>query len=164
MRFATPLSLGAAIAVYAAGAPLLAQQKTTPAPAPAADDLALLELRQKPLGGIEGQHLRFHQLSHLQHILGILDALFGGFQKTFADFDFTRALLQFLAPRLQPFRQKDTPPYASTPVIDMVETHWPRDRDSRIVQRENFGAMTSRLWKTLREESMKTMGRMGAAT
>ena len=49
-------------------------------------------------------------------------------------------------------------------VIDMVETHWPRDRDSRIVERENFGAMTSRLWKTLREESMKTMGRTSAAT
>jgi NitT/TauT family transport system ATP-binding protein len=45
-------------------------------------------------------------------------------------------------------------------VIDMVETHWPRDRDSRIVERESFGAVTSRLWKTLREESMKTMGRM----
>jgi NitT/TauT family transport system ATP-binding protein len=49
-------------------------------------------------------------------------------------------------------------------VIDMVETNWPRDRDSRIVERENFGAMTSRLWKTLREESMKTMGRASAAT
>ena len=49
-------------------------------------------------------------------------------------------------------------------VIDMVETHWPRERDSRIVERENFGAMTSRLWKTLREESMKTMGRASAAT
>ncbi len=48
-------------------------------------------------------------------------------------------------------------------VIDLVETHWPRDRDSRIVEREEFGAITSRLWKTLREESMKTMGRMGAA-
>jgi NitT/TauT family transport system ATP-binding protein len=48
-------------------------------------------------------------------------------------------------------------------VIDMVETNWPRDRDSRIVEREEFGAITSRLWKTLREESMKTMGRMGAA-
>jgi len=35
MRFATPLSLVAAFAVYAAGAPLLAQQKTPPAPAPA---------------------------------------------------------------------------------------------------------------------------------
>ena len=49
-------------------------------------------------------------------------------------------------------------------VIDMVETHWPRERDSRIVERENFGAMTSRLWKMLREESMKTMGRASAAT
>ena len=48
-------------------------------------------------------------------------------------------------------------------VIDLVETNWPRDRDSRIVEREEFGAVTSRLWKTLREESMKTMGRMGAA-
>jgi NitT/TauT family transport system ATP-binding protein len=47
--------------------------------------------------------------------------------------------------------------------IDLVETGWPRDRDSRIVERENFGAMTSRLWKTLREESMKTMGRAGNA-
>jgi len=48
-------------------------------------------------------------------------------------------------------------------VIDLVETNWPRDRDSRIVEREEFGATTSRLWKTLREESMKTMGRMGTA-
>ena len=45
--------------------------------------------------------------------------------------------------------------------IDLVETGWPRERDSRIVERENFGALTSRLWKTLREESMKTMGRAG---
>ena len=44
-------------------------------------------------------------------------------------------------------------------IIDLVETGWPRERDSRIVERENFGAMTSRLWKTLRSESMKTMGR-----
>ena len=46
-------------------------------------------------------------------------------------------------------------------IIDQVETDWPRERDSRIVERENFGAMTSRLWKTLREESLKTMGRAG---
>jgi hypothetical protein len=26
-----------------------------------------------------------------------------------------------------------------------------------------FGAVTSRLWKTLRDESLKTMGRMGAS-
>ncbi|HMF21428.1 MAG TPA: ABC transporter ATP-binding protein [Pseudolabrys sp.] len=46
--------------------------------------------------------------------------------------------------------------------IDLVETGWPRERDSRIVEREKFGAMTSRLWKTLREESLKTMGRVGS--
>jgi NitT/TauT family transport system ATP-binding protein len=49
-------------------------------------------------------------------------------------------------------------------VIDVVETHWPRERDSRIVEREQFGAVTSRLWKTLRDESLKTMGRAGAAS
>jgi NitT/TauT family transport system ATP-binding protein len=47
-------------------------------------------------------------------------------------------------------------------VIDIVETAWPRERDSRIVEREEFGAVTSRLWKTLREESLKTMGRTAA--
>jgi NitT/TauT family transport system ATP-binding protein len=45
-------------------------------------------------------------------------------------------------------------------LIDVVETNWPRERDSRIVERENFGVLTSRLWKSLRKESMKTMGRM----
>jgi NitT/TauT family transport system ATP-binding protein len=44
-------------------------------------------------------------------------------------------------------------------LIDVVHTGWPRERDSRIVEREQFGAITSRLWKTLRDESMKTMGR-----
>lgn len=47
-------------------------------------------------------------------------------------------------------------------IIDLVETGWPRERDSRIVEDPGFGAITSRLWKTLRDESMKTMGR-GAA-
>jgi NitT/TauT family transport system ATP-binding protein len=42
---------------------------------------------------------------------------------------------------------------------DVVETGWPRDRDSRIVERPEFGAITARLWKQLREESMKTLGR-----
>jgi NitT/TauT family transport system ATP-binding protein len=46
-------------------------------------------------------------------------------------------------------------------VIDIVETSWPRERDSRIVENRDFGAVTSRLWKTLRDESLKTMGRMG---
>ena len=44
-------------------------------------------------------------------------------------------------------------------LVDIVETGWPRDRDSRIVERPEFGAITARMWKTLREESIKTMGR-----
>jgi len=44
-------------------------------------------------------------------------------------------------------------------IIDLVETDWPRERDSRIVERTEFGAITSRLWKRLRDESLKTMSR-----
>jgi NitT/TauT family transport system ATP-binding protein len=44
-------------------------------------------------------------------------------------------------------------------LIDVIETQWPRERDSRIVEREDFGALTGRLWKSLRNESLKTMGR-----
>ncbi len=44
-------------------------------------------------------------------------------------------------------------------IIDLVETGWPRDRDSRIVEKPEFGAVTARLWRSLREESMKTIGR-----
>jgi NitT/TauT family transport system ATP-binding protein len=47
-------------------------------------------------------------------------------------------------------------------LIDIVETGWPRDRDSRIVQDERFGAVTARLWRTLRDESMKSIGAMQA--
>jgi len=43
--------------------------------------------------------------------------------------------------------------------IDMVETGWPRDRDSRVIADPAFGALTGRLWTSLREESLKTMGR-----
>jgi NitT/TauT family transport system ATP-binding protein len=49
-------------------------------------------------------------------------------------------------------------------LIDVVETHWPRERDSRIVQHEAFGAVTARLWKTLREESLRTLGARASAT
>jgi NitT/TauT family transport system ATP-binding protein len=45
-------------------------------------------------------------------------------------------------------------------LIDVVDTTWPRERDSRIVERPEFGAVTARLWKSLREESMKTIGRV----
>ncbi|MGA7071670.1 ABC transporter ATP-binding protein [Bradyrhizobium sp.] len=43
--------------------------------------------------------------------------------------------------------------------IDMVETEWPRDRDSRVISDPKFGTLTARLWSSLREESLKTMGR-----
>ena len=48
-------------------------------------------------------------------------------------------------------------------LIDVVQTNWPRDRDSRIVQHTEFGAVTARLWKTLREESIKTLGAQASA-
>jgi NitT/TauT family transport system ATP-binding protein len=41
--------------------------------------------------------------------------------------------------------------------IDIIETRWPRDRDSRIASRPEFGAITARLWQLLREESIKAM-------
>jgi NitT/TauT family transport system ATP-binding protein len=44
--------------------------------------------------------------------------------------------------------------------IDLVETGWERDRDSRIVSDPAFGAITSRLWSSLRTESLKTLGRV----
>jgi NitT/TauT family transport system ATP-binding protein len=48
-------------------------------------------------------------------------------------------------------------------LIDIVETGWPRDRDSRIVQDERFGVITARLWRSLREESMRAIGKAEAA-
>ncbi len=44
--------------------------------------------------------------------------------------------------------------------IDVVETGWPRDRDSRVVSDPHFGELTARLWSSLRPESMKTLGRV----
>jgi NitT/TauT family transport system ATP-binding protein len=48
-------------------------------------------------------------------------------------------------------------------LIDIVETGWPKDRDSRIVQEERFGTITARLWRSLREESLKSIGKVEAA-
>ena len=44
-------------------------------------------------------------------------------------------------------------------LIDIVETSWPRERDSRVVADERFGAVTARLWQSLRAESLKAIGR-----
>jgi len=41
--------------------------------------------------------------------------------------------------------------------IDVIETGWPRDRDSRIAAQPGFGAITARLWERLRDESIKAM-------
>ena len=42
-------------------------------------------------------------------------------------------------------------------IIDVVETRWPRERDSTIIQHSEFGVITARLWKSLRGESLKNL-------
>ncbi len=42
--------------------------------------------------------------------------------------------------------------------IDIIETDWPRDRDSRVLSADEFGHVTARLWSLLRVESIKAMG------
>ena len=43
--------------------------------------------------------------------------------------------------------------------LDVIATGWPRERDSTIVSTPEFGALTSRIWTTLREQSMLAIGR-----
>jgi NitT/TauT family transport system ATP-binding protein len=47
--------------------------------------------------------------------------------------------------------------------IEIVETGWPRERDSTIVGEAAFGALTGRLWDHLRGESIKALGHPGMA-
>jgi NitT/TauT family transport system ATP-binding protein len=42
-------------------------------------------------------------------------------------------------------------------IIEMVETGWPRDRDSRFASRPEFGNITSRIWDRLRGESIRAL-------
>ena len=42
--------------------------------------------------------------------------------------------------------------------IDIIETGWPRERDSTIVAEAAFGEITGRLWERLRGESLKALG------
>jgi NitT/TauT family transport system ATP-binding protein len=42
-------------------------------------------------------------------------------------------------------------------LLEVIKTGWPRDRDSRIVERPELGEITSRLWTKLRQESLKAM-------
>ena len=41
--------------------------------------------------------------------------------------------------------------------INLVETGWPRERDSRIVSQGAFGEVTGRLWSALRDQSIKAL-------
>ncbi|WP_202946693.1 ABC transporter ATP-binding protein [Allomesorhizobium alhagi] len=42
--------------------------------------------------------------------------------------------------------------------LEVIETNWPKDRDSRIASEESFGRITGRLWSLLRNESRNAMG------
>lgn len=48
-------------------------------------------------------------------------------------------------------------------LIDVVETNWSRDRDSRIAADPAFGGVTARLWSRLRVESIKSMSEGSSA-
>jgi NitT/TauT family transport system ATP-binding protein len=49
-------------------------------------------------------------------------------------------------------------------ILEIVETHWPRERDSRIVADASFGEITGRLWRSLRTESLKALGKSAGGT
>ncbi len=48
-------------------------------------------------------------------------------------------------------------------LIDVVDTGWPRERDSRLAADPAFGGITARLWSRLRAESMRSMGERATA-
>jgi NitT/TauT family transport system ATP-binding protein len=43
--------------------------------------------------------------------------------------------------------------------MEVIETGWDRERDSRLVETPKFGQITARLWKLLRQESFKAIGK-----
>jgi NitT/TauT family transport system ATP-binding protein len=43
--------------------------------------------------------------------------------------------------------------------LEVIDTGWPRERDSTIVSSESFGRLTSRIWTRLRGESIRALGR-----
>jgi len=45
--------------------------------------------------------------------------------------------------------------------IEVIDTGWPRERDSTIVAEAAFGEITGRLWERLRGESLKALGHSG---
>jgi NitT/TauT family transport system ATP-binding protein len=49
-------------------------------------------------------------------------------------------------------------------LMEVIETSWARERDSRVVETPEFGRITARLWKLLRQESFKSIGKAKAAS
>ena len=43
-------------------------------------------------------------------------------------------------------------------LIDVIATGWPRERDSSLLAKPDFGVFTAQLWALLREESRKALG------
>jgi NitT/TauT family transport system ATP-binding protein len=41
--------------------------------------------------------------------------------------------------------------------LELIDTGWPKDRDSRLVAETGFGALTARLWAHLRGESQRSL-------
>jgi len=48
-------------------------------------------------------------------------------------------------------------------LIEILDTGWPRERDSRIAGEDDFGHITGHLWKLLRGESLKSLGMEAAS-
>ena len=44
-------------------------------------------------------------------------------------------------------------------ILEVIETGWPADRDSRIVSDPAFGAVTGKLWSLLRDQSLSALNR-----
>ena len=47
--------------------------------------------------------------------------------------------------------------------MEIIETGWPRERDSTIVSETKFGEITARLWENLRGELLKALGQSDMA-
>jgi NitT/TauT family transport system ATP-binding protein len=41
-------------------------------------------------------------------------------------------------------------------ILEIIETAWPRERDSGILEDERFGAVAARLWRLLRSQTLET--------
>ncbi len=48
-------------------------------------------------------------------------------------------------------------------LMEVIETGWDRERDSRVIETPKFGQITASLWKSLRQESLKSIGKEAPA-